>query len=260
MPGQPEYAGTVPRMDVSRTTWRDIAGDLRAAITSGDFSPGARLPSRSKLMSQYSVSPQTVVNAINALMREGLVQGVAGSGWYVRKKPPVIRSTRSRLSPEERAAGRGTFTTDGHLGGWTPRSETDVRIERARDDVAAALNIEPDTEVLVRDRLMYAGDEPVQLATSYLPRDLTRGTPMEKDNPGPGGIYARLEDAGHGPLTFDEYVRIGRAAEHEADQLGISPGAPLFRITRVAAGPERPVEVNFITLNGERFELYYSVD
>jgi GntR family transcriptional regulator len=244
----------------SRTTWRDIAAELRGAIAEGTYLPGSRLPSRSKLVEQYGVAPQTVVNAINALRKEGLVQGITGSGWYVRKRPPMIRSTRSRLSPDERAAGRGTFMTDGHAGGWTPRSDTDVRIERAHDQVAAALGVDPDSEVLVRDRLMYADDEPVQLATSYLPRDLTRNTLIEKENPGPGGIYARLEESGHGPLKFDEYVRIGQAAEHEADQLGIPPGTPVFRITRVASNQSRAVEVNFIVLNGERFELYYAVD
>jgi GntR family transcriptional regulator len=247
-------------MPAGRTTWRDIADDLREAIRRGDYEPGARLPSQSRLIEQYGVASQTVFNAINALRSEGLIRSLTGSGHYVRKRPPVIRSTRSRLSPEERAAGRGTFTTDGHVGGWTPRSDTELRVEQAGPEVAAALGVEIGTEVLVRDRLMYADDEPVQLATSYLPREITRGTAIEQENPGPGGIYGRLDEAGHGPLKFDEYVRIGQAAEHEADQLRISPGAPLFRITRVASGPERAMEVNFIVLNGERFELYYTVE
>jgi GntR family transcriptional regulator len=247
-------------MPPTRTTWRDIAADLREAIRRGDYSPGDRLPSQSKLIERYGTSSQTLTTALAALRREGLIRSLVGSGHYVRKQPSVIRSTRSRLSPEERAAGRGTFTTDGHAGGWTPRSDTEVRVEHASNEVAAALGIEPGSDVLVRDRLMYADEEPVQLATSYLPRDLTEGTRIEDENPGPGGIYARLEEGGHGPLKFDEYVRIGRAAEHEADQLRITPGDPLFRITRVASNASRAVEVNFIVLNGERFELYYAVD
>jgi GntR family transcriptional regulator len=211
-------------------------------------------------MEQYGVASQTVVNAINALRSEGLIKSLTGSGHYVRRRPPVIRSMRSRLSPEERAAGRGTFTTDGHVGGWTPRSSTEIRIEKASSEVAAALGLEVGDEVLVRDRLMYADDEPVQLATSYLPRDFSRGTSIEEEDTGPGGIYARLEEAGHGPLTFDEYVRIGQASEYEADQLQMPAGGPLFRLTRLARSPGRAVEVNFIVLNGERFELYYTVE
>jgi GntR family transcriptional regulator len=247
-------------MPEHRTTWRDIAADLREAIQRGDYAPGARLPSQSKLIEQYGVASQTVANAITALRSEGLIRSLTGSGHYVRKRPAVIRSTRSRLSPEERAAGRGTFTTDGHVGGWTPRSDTEICTDHARAEVAAALGIEPGTEVLVRDRLMYADDEPVQLATSYLPKDITEGTAIEQENTGPGGIYARLEEKGFTPLKFDEYVRIGTAAEHESDQLNIPAGSPVFRITRIASAPDRAVEVNFIVLNGERFELFYTVE
>lgn len=245
-------------MAEGRTTWRDIAGELRQAIAGGKYGPGSRLPSRSELMARYGVAPQTVVNAINALRQEGLVRGVPGSGWYVQERPRVIRSSRSRLSPEERAAGRGAFITDAHAGGWNPRSQTQVRVEPADIEVAEALGIELGSEVLVRDRVMYADDEPLQLAISYLPRELTRGTPIEEQNPGPGGIYARLEEAGHSPLTFDEYVRIGRAGEHEAEQLRIPAGTPVFRITRIASHGRQIVEINYIMLIGERFELFYT--
>lgn len=85
-----EVAAPAGSMSKPRTTWRDIAGDLRAAIARGDYAPGARLPSRSKLMQRYEVAPQTVVNAINALRAEGLVVGLPGSGWYVRSTQPLI--------------------------------------------------------------------------------------------------------------------------------------------------------------------------
>ena len=108
-----------------------------------------------------------------------------------------MRMARTRLSRAERAAGRGAFTTDAHTGGWSARVDVDIRIERAGDEIAGALGLEPGAEVLVRDRVMYADDQPVQLATSYLPRDLTTRTAIEQENTGPGGVYARLEDAGH---------------------------------------------------------------
>jgi len=42
--------------------------------------------------------------------------------------------------------------------------------------------------------------------------------------------------------------------------LNLAPGTSVFRITRIASDVERPVEVNFIVLNGERFELFYTVE
>jgi GntR family transcriptional regulator len=247
-------------MNEGRTTWRDIAGDLRAAIARGDHAPGARLPSRSRLTADYGVAPQTVVNAINALRAEGLVVGLPGSGWYVRRPQPVMRLARTRLSRAEREAGRGTFTSDAHSGGWTPRVDVAIRTEPASDDIAAALDLPLGTEVLVRDRVMYADDIPVQLATSYLPRDLTSGTAIEEEHTGPGGIYARLEETGHALVYFTETVRIGHAAEHDAELLDVTPGSALFRIRRIAHTTTRPVEVNVITAVGERYELAYELD
>ncbi|OLT11064.1 hypothetical protein BJF78_27795 [Pseudonocardia sp. CNS-139] len=164
--------------------------------------------------------------------------------------PPVMRLARNRLSRAERGAGRGTFTTDAHTGGWTARVDVDIRVEPAPDDVAAALGLAPGAEVLVRDRVMFADDVPVQLATSCLPRDLTEGTAIERADTGPGGVYARLEEAGHVLTRFTEAVRIGRAAEREADQLDVPVGAALYRIQRTAHTAARPVEVNLITAVG----------
>lgn len=242
-----------------RTTWRSIADGLRDAITSGQYPPGSRLPSRSQLISQYGVAPQTVVNAINALRNEGLVVGLTGSGWYVRRRQPVMRMARSRLSRAERRAGRGTFTTDAHSGGWTPRVQVTIHSEPANDEVASALGLQPGTPVLVRDRVMFADDQPVQLATSYFPRSLTEGNAIEQENTGPGGVYARLEDAGHRLTHFEECVRIGKATDHEASQLNVSAGSPVYRIARTAYADEQAVEINYITAVGERYELYYQL-
>lgn len=246
-------------MSEGRVGAREIAENLRAAITRGEYGPGAKLPSRSELVQRYSVAAQTVTSAIDTLRAEGLVVGLTGSGWYVRERPPVMRLARNRLSRAERAAGRGTFTSDAHSGGWAARVEVEIRIDSASDEVAGALGIAPGAEVLVRDRVMFAADQPVQLAVSYLPRDLTVGTRIEVEDTGPGGVYARLEEGGHRLLRFTEAVRIGQATDAEASRLRISVGAAVYRIERLAFASARPVEVNVITAVGERYELYYEL-
>jgi GntR family transcriptional regulator len=246
-------------MPEGRTTWRDIADDLRAAIASGEYAPGDQIPSRSKLMARYGVASQTVNNAVDALRAEGLVVGLPGSGLYVRTRPRVIRMARSRLARAEREAGRGTFMSDSALGDYVARVDVEIRTEPAGEEVAGELGIEPATPVLVRQRRMYADEEPVQLATSYFPAELTTGTRIEQEDTGPGGAYARLEEAGHRLARFEERVRIGAASAPEASQLGVAVGAPVFRITRIAYTQERAVEVNRIVANGERYELQYAL-
>lgn len=237
---------------------REIAAELRASILAGDYPPGVPLPSRAELTERFHVSPMTARNAVEILRAEGLVELKRGSGVYARAQRPMLRSARNRLSRAERAAGRGAFTTDAHTGGWTPRCEVTVRTEPATDTLADQLVIDPGEELLVRDRTMSAGFEVVQLATSYLPAAIA--TPeMHEEDSGPGGIYARLEEAGHELDRFEETVRIGQAAVEEAETFGVAAGTAVFRLTRRAFTIERVVEVNNITMLGDRFTLVYDL-
>jgi GntR family transcriptional regulator len=245
-------------MSDGRTTWRTIADDLRTAIGDGEYEPGARLPSRSKLMARYGVADGTVTNAINALRTEGLITGLSGSGWYVRTPRPVIRLARNRLRRSESKAGPGTVTSDAQDSNWTTRTDVDIRTEAADDEVAGLLGVDTGSPVLVRDRVMYADDEPVQLACSYFPYDLAGiGIGIKNQDTGLGDVDAQLEDAGLVLQQFEECVRIGQASKKEAERLTIAMGAPVFRIARVAHTPDRAVEITRIVANGERFELHY---
>lgn len=143
-------------------------------------------------MARYGVARQTMQNAIDLLRAEGLVVGRSGAGWFVRE-----RLARNRLSRDERVAGRGTFATDAADGGWEPSVHVTVRYEPADERTATELRIAPGDEILVRERIMSADGQHVQLATSRLPRTLTAGSAIEQENTGPGGLYARLEEAGH---------------------------------------------------------------
>lgn len=135
-------------------------------------------------MARYGVARQTVQNAIDLLRVEGLVVGRSGVGWFVREPPVVQRLARNRLSRDERSAGRGAFVTDATDGGWTQGAQVVVRRESADERTAAELHIAVGDEILVRERVMSADGQPVQLATSRLPRTLTAGTASNARTPG----------------------------------------------------------------------------
>ena len=65
--------------------WRRVADDLRRRIESGEFSPGAPLPSLTSLAEQYQVSRTTARKAVNALRDDGLVKSVRGWETFVRR-------------------------------------------------------------------------------------------------------------------------------------------------------------------------------
>ncbi|MFW6303012.1 MAG: GntR family transcriptional regulator [Candidatus Sumerlaeota bacterium] len=60
-----------------------IARALAERIQSGEFSEGARLPSRHQLMRRYKVSRSTVDRALSMLGEQGLVTSAKGAGTFV---------------------------------------------------------------------------------------------------------------------------------------------------------------------------------
>jgi GntR family transcriptional regulator len=237
---------------------RRIAADLREAIERGEYLPGHQLPSASALMERYGVARQTGKNSIDLLRADGLVTSRAGAGVFVRERPTVQRLSRNRLSREARRAGRGAFMADASSGGFTPHVELAIRIELADERTADALDIQPSSEVIVRDRVMRADNHPVQLAVSRLPRSITQGTRIEQADTGPTGIYGLLESMGYPPGYFVEYVATRFVTTVEAERLNLAIGAPILTVTRIAyTNDGAPLEINDMVMAGDRYELIY---
>lgn len=70
--------------DDPRTPSQQIANALRAAILTGRFASGQRLPSQPELARQFGVARETVKAALRTLAREHLVVSRQGSGVFVR--------------------------------------------------------------------------------------------------------------------------------------------------------------------------------
>lgn len=238
--------------------FRQMATSLRERISAGEFAPGAQLPSERELIESYAVSRPTVRDALAHLRNEGVVVSEHGKGVFVRPPATVHRLSRSRLSRQARERNQGAFLADAAAQGFTPSSSVKIRFESADDRTAGILAIRRGQHVTVRDRVMRADGLVVQLAVSRLPRTLTRGTAIEKVDTGPGGAYARLEDAGHVIDNFAETVGTRMPTPEEMSTLQLPSGTPVLTITRVAydtAG--QPLEVNDMTLAGDRYELTY---
>lgn len=238
--------------------FRQVAADLREKITAGRYSPGDRLPSEREMVETYGVSRPTIRDAVDMLRAEGLVTSEHGRGVFVRPPASIQRIARSRLSREARAKNRGAFLADAAARGFTPSSSVKIRFEEADARAAQHLAIDEGAEVTVRDRVMRADGLVVQLAVSRLPRELTRGTAIEDVNTGPGGAYARLEDAGHRLGSFVEHVGARMPTPEEASLMQLAEGVPVVTVTRVAYGEDgTPLEMNDMILSADRYELSY---
>lgn len=238
--------------------YRQVADDLRAKISSGELAPGAKLPSERDLVETYGVSRPTVRDAIGVLRSEGVVIAEHGRGVFVRQATSVVRLPR--LSQAAREANQSAFLGDAAAAGFTPAVRVRIYFEPADPRAAELLGVEPGAELCVRDRMMSADDVVVQLAVSRLPRAITKGTAIEHEDTGTGGVHSRLEEAGYSMAHFTETVGARMPSPIESSALQLPAGVPVLTVTRVAYAVDgTPVELNDMVLAADRYELTYDI-
>jgi GntR family transcriptional regulator len=241
-----------------RAQYRQLADLLRGAIERGEHAPGSSLPAESELARHYSVSRQTVNNAVSVLRGEGLVRVVRGKGTIVRELPVIRRDAVGRQRIRETGDARGAFQAELEHLGLVARSDVEVAEVTAPAAIAELLAVDPGTAVLARRRQMYANDVPVQLATSYLPLDIVAGSHLAEMDQGAGGTYSQLAALGHAPATFTETLRVRPPDDEETRFLRLDAEQRVLAIRReaqTAAG--RIVEVNDIVLPAHQWDLVY---
>ena len=237
-----------------------IADDLAAQIRAGELAPGDAVPSETELMERYAAASGTVRKAVAELRVMQLIETHHGKGSYVRRRPPVQRKSSDRFRRSHRLAGKAAYLAEVEQSGGEPSVIVlSVGAAPAPVEIAERLDVPAGTKVLARRRRYFLDGSPTEEATSYLPWDVVKDIPeMFEDNPGGGGIYARLEEHGHTLADFTETVRARLATKAETVALALSPGAPvihLVRDARTASG--RVVEVCDTLMSADQFVLDY---
>lgn len=236
-----------------------IADQLRARIESGELAPGDKVPGENGLMETLGVSRDTASKALQILRNLGLTETRQGAPTRVRKFQRILRPANRRLSKEVWGSGRSVQSADVVEGQTEP---TGLRIDRVPADgrVAALLGIEVGAAVVVRDRYYVLGVKPVMHSVSYIPADLADGTAITEEDTGPGGVWKRLADVGHGPSLFREEVRSRMPRRVEQELLKLEIGTPVMEIRRFAAEESgRIVEMNEMVLDSSNYVLEYVI-
>ena len=70
--------------------YRQLADQLHQGIRSGEFAPGMRIPSEHKLAAEHRIGRPTVRQAIDLLVRKGLLTRRRGAGTFVRDGQPEV--------------------------------------------------------------------------------------------------------------------------------------------------------------------------
>lgn len=235
----PENAAVLPphRPTLKYLEVRDF---LRMLVTK-ELRPGDAMPSERALCERFAVSRMTVRQAVDALVVEGWVERVQGSGTYVTR-PKVDLQVRLTSFSEE-------MSRRGMTGSATVLA---AETTGAAAEVAAALALPPHTAVLHLHRLQYADGEPMAVEHTWLP---AARVPGFLDHGVPSSVYGELAVRGLMPDVGEDTIQAGEADPEEAQLLQIGPGKPVLRVTRRAFSADLPVEYTRSVFRADRYTL-----
>ncbi|MFI2370354.1 GntR family transcriptional regulator [Streptomyces sp. NPDC018833] len=239
-----------------------IADEIIQQIRAGVLKPGDLVPSESELVERYGVSGGTIRKAMVEVRASGLVDTRHGKGSIVKDRPPVRLRSSDRFRASHRRGGKAAYLAESAQSGATAKvSVLYIGPREAPEEIAERLDVPAGTQILARRRLYFRNGVPVETATSYLPWDVVKDIPeLFAENPGPGGIYARLEDDGHTFAEFVETLTARPASKAEASELALSSGAPVVHLLRNAVTEAgRVVEVCDTLMAADQFIFEYRI-
>lgn len=81
---------------------RQVRDQICLAITNGTLKPGEKLPTQEEFRDRWDVHIETVLRAMRALERDGLIRSIRGQGRFVVDAPPSLsKAERNRQIQSE---------------------------------------------------------------------------------------------------------------------------------------------------------------
>lgn len=219
---------------------------LRQQIHADAYRDG--LPGDHQLAAEFSVSRNTVREALGILKHEGLIDRGPRVGTHVAQRK-YSHGLDALLGLKE------TFKDLGEV-----RNEVRVAMAvTAPPSVARRLRLEPGERAVFVERLRYLGDQPLSLDLTYLVPDI--GTQildhplenlLEKQD-----LFGLIEQASGRRLGSASLALEAIPADaHSAATLQVPDGAALLMLERLTSLDDgRPVDLEYIRMRGDRIAM-----
>lgn len=246
------------------TASRQVAAALRAAIESGEYQPGDRLPSERVLAADHGVARNTAREAVRQLAEAGLVTAHHGKGVFVRTKPRLMRFGQWRYSRRlSEETGLSPFHAEVAAQDRVPNAFLkEIGRVVPPPEIAERLNVSPsEASVVRRENWYFADDEPMQVGITYVPWSIAAGTELgEGDNLGKGDLYARFAELGHEITYTREEVTARMPTLDEVSGLRLPEGVPVLVVLHTGLDQARkPFEVTQFTMRADYSGLDYTM-
>ncbi len=204
--------------------------ELLDQINAGKFKPGQTLPAVGELQKEFDATEEEVRQAVSELVYEGLVE---------RARPEPTDQVRI---PDYELWGTLTgihsITRAARKRGQEPGVEiTNFGISKAWPSVAERLQLEPDDQVVLMERLRKVDGEPVAIEISYYPAKLYPGISEDMftaSGSGQSSFEVMQKKFGYKSVRATDELTVVPLEAREAEMLELEPGTPVllrFRIT-----------------------------
>ncbi|MFF0094642.1 UTRA domain-containing protein [Streptomyces canus] len=126
--------------------------------------------------------------------------------------------------------------------------------------VADALHLSPGEMVAVRRRVILLDDEPIELADSYYPLAIARGTALAEKRKIKGGAPTLLAERGYRASHVTEDLELREADAAERAALALPEGSAILTLLRTTQSDDgNPFEVQLMVMKAPR-RLHYEIE
>lgn len=133
---------------------------LTERIRSGIYPPQSQIPPENELAAEFNVSRATIRSAISALVERGLVMRRHGVGTFVSQRSDLSNPLNEAVDFNYLIANNGFTPGVKHVG---------TRLEPPTPEIAKALQIQPNQQVLREYKIFTADTRPVIYCINIMP-------------------------------------------------------------------------------------------
>ncbi|MFB4308433.1 GntR family transcriptional regulator [Actinomadura sp. GTD37] len=241
---------------------KEIADEIREKIKSGGFAAGERLPTEPELERIFGASRNTIRIAVTNLVHEGLIQIQPGRGTFVAKGPiPFFVILSREEGGDGTSSSLDSYSAGVRAAGRKPSVRGfETRIEYPDREIAGWLEVDEDTQVVVRGSQRFIDDTPYSLQKSYYSMDLVRGTEIESKEKIPRGTIRVLAELGHEQTGYRDEIVARMPTPEEKRFFKIGPGIPVVVVYRVAySGDSTPIRLTVTAYAADRNRPSYDI-
>ncbi len=204
--------------------YHQLADALMEQIRSGTYEPGAVIPSENGMARHYNIGRPTVRQAMDILVRKGLVERKRGSGTFVKKQMPQV-DLFSLAGTSQAFLTKGIETRSTSL--------EPVSFQNVQDDGTNPFN---GGTAFFYSRLTLVKDEPILMEEFYLLSQLFPGLDrMDLENRSLAQVV--YDHYYLKPVTGRQRFKIASLPDPKAKSLGITPSDPILEVERTLDFP-----------------------